>query len=181
MNLNLYWEKIIEYFEEEDYPLSELNDEEKTAITYLRGDNATFRVFVWLAETSETLNMSWVFPNSVPASKKHLILDLLNRLNYRFLVGNFIMNPENGFLSYRISCTVKGTRFSAAHFEDCMNWGIWNADEHYLKFMHLIYGDYTVDEVLEEKKKPQLSSSAISSACSSTSCRSSSLARFSSS
>ena len=65
MNLNLYWEKIIEYFEEEDYPLSELNDEEKTVVSYLRGDNATFRVFVWLAETSETLNMSWVFPNSV--------------------------------------------------------------------------------------------------------------------
>jgi hypothetical protein len=156
MNLNLYWEKIIEYLEEEDYPLSELNDEDKTVVTYLRGDNATFRVFVWLAETSETLNMSWVFPNSVPASRKHLVLNLLNRLNYRYLVGKFIMNPENGTLSYRISYTVKGTRFFMAHFEDCMNWGIWNADEHYLKFMHLIYGDYTVDEVLAEKKKPPL-------------------------
>jgi hypothetical protein len=66
------------------------------------------------------------------------------------------MNPENGVLSFRISNTVVGARFSAGQFDDCMNWGIWTADEHYPKFMHLIYGDYTVDEVLEEKKKPQL-------------------------
>ena len=50
MNLNLYWEKIIEYFEEEDWPLSEVDDEDRTAVTYIRGDNVTFRVFVWLAE-----------------------------------------------------------------------------------------------------------------------------------
>jgi hypothetical protein len=113
MNLNLYWEKIIEYFEEEDYPLSEVDDKNRTAVTYLRGDNATFRVFVWLAETSENLNVSWVFPNSVPASRKLVILDLINRLNYRFLVGKFTMNPENGVLSFRISSTVVGARFSA--------------------------------------------------------------------
>jgi hypothetical protein len=156
MNLNLYWEKIIEYFEEEDYPLNEVDDDDKTAVTYVRGDNATFRVFVWLAESSETLNLSWVFPNSVPASKNHLIFDLMHRLNYKYLVGKFTMNPENGVLSYRISHTVRGSRFSTAQFEDCMNWGIWTADEHYSKFMYLIYGDYTVDEVLEEKKRPQL-------------------------
>jgi hypothetical protein len=156
MNLNLYWEKIIEYFEEEDWPLSELDDEGRTVVSYIRGDNVTFRVFVWLAETSKTLNLSWVFPNSVPASRKHLILDLLNLLNYRVFVGKFIMNPESGSLSFRISYTVKGSRFSMAQFDDFMNWGIWTADEHYPKFMHLIYGDYTVDEVMAEKKKPQL-------------------------
>jgi hypothetical protein len=37
-----------------------------------------------------------------------------------------------------------------------MNSGIWTADEHYPKFMYLIYGDRTVDEVLEGKEKPQL-------------------------
>ena len=156
MNLNLYWEKIIEYFEEENYSLSEVDDEDKTAVFYIRGDNVTFRVFVWLAETSKTLNVSWVFPNSVPASRKHLVFELLNLLNYRVFVGKFIMNPESGSLSLRISYTVKGSHFSMGQFDDFLNWGIWTADEHYPKFMHLIYGDYTVDEVLEEKKKPQL-------------------------
>jgi hypothetical protein len=156
MNLNLYWEKIIEYFEEEDWPLSEVDDEERTAVSYIRGDNVTFRVFVWLAEGSKTLNLTWVFPNRVPASRKHLILDLLNLLNYRVFVGKFIMNPESGALCFRISYTVKGSRFFREQFDDLVTWRIWTADEHYPKFMHLIYGDYTVDEVMEEKKKPQL-------------------------
>jgi hypothetical protein len=125
-------------------------------VTYIRGDNVTFRVFVWLAETSKTLNLSWVFPNSVPASRKAVILDLLDMLNYRVFVGKFIMNPDNGTLSFRISYTVKGSRFSMGQFDDFINWGIWRADEHYTKFMSLIYGDHTVDEVLEGKEKPQL-------------------------
>jgi hypothetical protein len=156
MNLKLYWENILEYFEVEDWPLSEVNDESRTAVAYIIGENVTFRVFVWLGETSKTLNLTWVFPNSVPTSRKPAILDLLNRLNYRSLVGKFTMNPENGSLSFRISYTVKGSRFSMGQFDDFMSWGIWTADEHYPKFMQLIYGDYTVDEVLEEKKKPHL-------------------------
>jgi len=156
MNLKLYWEKIIEYFEEEDWSLYEIDDEKRTAATYIRGDNATFRVFIWLAGTSKTLNLSWVFPNSVPASKKPVVLDLLNILNNEVLVGKFIMSPENGILSLRISYTVRGSRFSKDQFDDFMNWGIWTADEHYPKFMHLIYGDYTVYEVLEEKIRPKL-------------------------
>ena len=71
-------------------------------------------------------------------------------------MGKFIMNPNNGVLSFRISYTVKGSPFSMGQFDDFLNWGIWTADEHYPKFMHLIYGDYTVDEVMEEKKRPQL-------------------------
>ena len=156
MKVNRYWKKIVEYFEEVGFSLYEVADESRTAVTYIRGDNVTFRVFIWLAGTSKTLNLSWVFPNSVPASKKPVVLDLLNILNNEVLVGKFIMSPENGILSLRISYTVRGSRFSKDQFDDFMNWGIWTADEHYPKFMHLIYGDYTVYEVLEEKIRPKL-------------------------
>ena len=107
MNLKLYWENIIEYFEAEDWPLYEVNDDVKTAVTYIRGDNTTFRAFVWLSEASKTLNLSWVFPNCVPSSRRHVILDLLNRLNHRVFMGKFVMNHENGLLVFRISFSIK--------------------------------------------------------------------------
>ena len=66
------------------------------------------------------------------------------------------MDPESGSLLFRISVEVTGTSFSAGQFDSFINSGIWNADEHYPKFMHLIYGSETVDEVLEGKEKPQL-------------------------
>ena len=156
MNLQLYWENIIQYFEEEEWLLHEVNDEERTAITYIRGDNATFRVFVWLHGGSETLSLSWYFQSSAPSSKSHVVLDLLNQLNYKLIIGKFAMNPIDGGLAFRISASVTGTRFSTDYFESLWNWGIWRADEHYPKFMSLIYGSYTVDEVLEDKAKPQL-------------------------
>jgi len=156
MNLKLYWEKIIEYFEEEDWPLYEIDDEKRTAIAYIRGDNATYRVFVWLSELSKTLYISWASPNIVPAIRRHVIPDLLNRLNHRILMGKFVMDPEDGLLTFQIGVSVTGTRFSMGQFDSFMNSGIWTADEHYQKFMYLIYGDRTVDEVLEGKEKPQL-------------------------
>ncbi|KPK14241.1 MAG: hypothetical protein AMK69_29215 [Nitrospira bacterium SG8_3] len=131
MNVKLYWENIIGYFEEEDWPLYEVN--------------------VWLHGESETLSLSWYFQSSAPSSKRHLILNLLNTLNYKLIMGKFAMNPEDGGLAFRISASVTGTRFSTGYFESLWNWGIWRADEHYPKFMSLIYGDHTVDEVLEGK------------------------------
>jgi len=156
MNLRLYWENIIQYFEEEEWLLYEVNEEDRTAITYIRGENATFRVFVWLHEGSETLSLSWYFQSSAPASERHLVLDLLNQLNYRLIIGKFVTNPVDGGLAFRISASLTGRRYSRDHFESLWNWGIWRADEHYPKFMSLIYSDHTVDEVLAGKEKPQL-------------------------
>jgi len=59
-------------------------------------------------------------------------------------------------MRFRISVSVKGARFSMEQFDSFMNAGIWTADEYYPKFMYLIYGDRTVDEVLEEEPRPQL-------------------------
>ena len=95
MNVKLHWENIIQYFEEEDWSLYEVNEEERTAITYIRGENATFRVFVWLHEGSETLSLSWYFQSSAPPSKLHLVLDLLNQLIKRIL----LKWPDVEFLS----------------------------------------------------------------------------------
>jgi hypothetical protein len=156
MNLKLYWENVIEYFEEEDWPLYEVDDDARTAVSYIRGDNATFRFHVWLSEASKNLNLSWVFPSSVPSSRRHVILDLLNKLNYRTFMGKFVMNPEDGLLVFRISVNVRGTRFSMGQFDNFMQAGIWTADEYYPMFMSLTYGNYTVDEVLEGTEKPNL-------------------------
>ena len=156
MNLKLYWEKIIEYFEEENWPLYELDDEKRTAVAYTRGDNTTFRFHVWLNERSKTLNLSWLFPSSVSFSRRHVILDLLNELNCRTFMGKFVMYPEGGLLVFRISVNVTGTRFSMGQFDSFIQAGIWTTDEYYPKFMALIYGGDTVDQVLEGKERPQL-------------------------
>jgi hypothetical protein len=155
MNLKLYWEKIIEYFEEENWPLYELDDEKRTAVAYTRGDNTTFRFHVWLNELSKTLNLSWLFPSSVSFSRRHVILDLLNELNCRTFMGKFVMYPEGGLLVFRISVNVTGTRFSMGQFDSFIQAGIWTTDEYYPKFMALIYGGDTVDQVLEGKERPQ--------------------------
>lgn len=156
MNFKLYWENILEYFEEEEWPLYDVDDNNKVATAHMRGDNLSFRIFIFLHEAMKTLNLSWYYPNNVPPNKRHVVRGLLNRLNHKVIVGKFVMNPEDGNLAYRISLSVKGTRFSMGQFDSFIGWGIWTADDYYPKFMSLIYGSHTVDEVLEDKAKPQL-------------------------
>jgi hypothetical protein len=156
VDFKTYWKNLLEYFEEEDWPLNDADNEEGTATTYTSGDNLTLRLFVWLDADTKILHLSWYYPNSVPPNRRHIVLDLLSRLNYRILVGKFVMNPEDGRLALRISYSVNGTGFSKDQFDSSIGWGVWTADDHYQKFMSLIYSNYTVDEVLEGRGKPQL-------------------------
>lgn len=157
MDFKKYWKSLLEYFEEEDWSLSDANRERGTATTYMRGDHLTLKLFIWLDVDTETLNLSWYYPNCVPPNRRHLVLDLLSRLNYRIFVGKFVMNPDDGTLALRISYSVKGTRFSREQFDSSIGWGVWTADDHYQKFMSLIYGNFTVDQVMSDKCQPQLS------------------------
>jgi hypothetical protein len=156
MSFKVYWKKMLEYFEDEDWPLYDVDHEDRSAIAYMKGDHLTLRIFVWLDEGSKTLNLSWHYPNAVPRTKYHLILELMNQLNYRTFVGKFVMNANDGSLSYRISLPVKHLPFSKKHFEELIWRGMFAADEEYPKFMSLIYGGWTVDEVLEGKGQPYL-------------------------
>ena len=70
-------------------------------------------------------------------------------------MGKFVMYPEGGLLVFRISVNVTGTRFSMGQFDSFIQAGIWTTDEYYPKFMALIYGGDTVDQVLEGKERPQ--------------------------
>ena len=71
-------------------------------------------------------------------------------------MGKFVMYPEGGLLVFRISVNVMRTRFSMGQFASFMQAGIWTTDEYYPKFMALIYGGDTLDQVLEGKESPQL-------------------------
>ena len=95
MDFETYWEKILEYFKEEDWLLNDADNERGTASTYMRGDNLTLSLFIWLDVDTKTLNLSWYYPNTVPPNRLHLVLDLLSRLNYRIFVGKFVMNTED--------------------------------------------------------------------------------------
>jgi hypothetical protein len=156
MNFEVCWKKIIEYFDDEDWSLSEVDHDDRTAAAYIRGDHVVWRIFVWLGEDTKTLNLAWHYPNIVPANKFPLIFELISRLNYSIFIGKFVINQKSGALSFRINISVKYFPFSKRYFDNLLGWGNYSADEHYPKFMSLIYGGWTVDEVLEGKGVPGL-------------------------
>jgi hypothetical protein len=156
MNFKRYWEEIIGSLEEEGFTLYNVDDEGLQAVMLIKWDNTTFRLFIWLDEESKNFNLCWYFLDTVPSNKIHMVLDLLNRLNYGLQWGKFVMHPDNGTLAFRLALPMTAERFSLALFADLLRKGSSVANENHPKFMNMIYGDYTAVEVPEEKKKPQL-------------------------
>jgi len=151
-----HWKKLLKYLADREYPICDVDDESKGILTYISGDYVSLRLFVWLDKKSKTLDARWYYPTNVPLNKHHIVLDLMNRLNYRILYGGFIMDPEDGFLIFRISVPISDTDFVNERLDKVFGVGLCAADEEYPKFMSVIYGEPTAGEVLEGKGQPQL-------------------------
>ena len=42
----------------------------------------------------------------VPEDKRFLMTSLLNKLNHSLILGHYVMDPEDGEISFRVSCPV---------------------------------------------------------------------------
>ena len=57
-------------------------------------------------EEQELLLAITNFPIMVPEDKRFLMNSLLNKLNHSLLLGHYVMDPEAGEISFRVSCPV---------------------------------------------------------------------------
>jgi hypothetical protein len=156
LDFELLWEQLLKYFADREYNICNVDDEDKVVFIYTNGDNVSLRLFAWLGTKSETLEARWYYPTCVPQNKRYVVLDLMNRLNYRIIYGGFLMNHEDGSLIFRISAPLFAANFVHDQLDNIFGVGLSAADEEYPKFMSLIYGNCTVEEVLEGEEQHQL-------------------------
>lgn len=156
MDFELLWKQLLNYFTVRGYSLCNLEDEDKAVFIHLNGDNVSLRLFSWLGTKTENLEARWYYPTNVPRNKRLVVLDLMNRLNYTIIYGGFQMNPEDGGLMFRISLPLFTSNLVHEQLDEIFGIGLSAADEEYPKFMSLIYGSCSVEEVLEGKGQHQL-------------------------
>lgn len=55
-------------------------------------------------EDDELLVVITTFPILVPEEKRFMFANLINKINHSLLLSYFVMDPEDGELSFRVSC-----------------------------------------------------------------------------
>lgn len=82
-------------------------DEEKEVFTFqLTSDNTSYRQRLIPLEDEELLFVTTSFPIKVPEDKRFIFSNLLNKINYSQMLGYFVMDSDDGEISFRISCPV---------------------------------------------------------------------------
>lgn len=84
-------------------------DQENEVFYYhLTSELTTYRQRLVPLEDEELLVTITSFPIKVPEDKRFLFASLLNNLNHSLLLGFYVMDPEDGEITFRISCPVDG-------------------------------------------------------------------------
>ena len=82
-------------------------DQENEVFNYrLSTELTTYRQRLVPLEEQELLLTITNFPIMVPEDKRFLMTSLLNKLNHSLILGHYVMDPEDGEISFRVSCPV---------------------------------------------------------------------------
>ena len=82
-------------------------DQENEVFDYrLSTELTTYRQRLVPLEEQELLLAITIFPIMVPEDKRFLMTSLLNKLNHSLILGHYVMDPEDGEISFRVSCPV---------------------------------------------------------------------------
>jgi len=64
------------------------------------------------------------FPSYVEKERRPEMLELLSRINYRLMIGNFEMDPSDGELNFKTSLDLAGVNYDGKLLDNCMSQNI---------------------------------------------------------
>lgn len=101
-------ECISDYLANDDWKFDREGEEGNAIQAYVRGDQATFRMRFATDEEGSLLTFMLHGPTHVPDDLRPEVLELLNLMNVRYMIGNFELNVARGEVSFRVGYDLEG-------------------------------------------------------------------------
>ncbi|MGK7894886.1 MAG: YbjN domain-containing protein [Xenococcus sp. (in: cyanobacteria)] len=98
---------IIAYFTKDDWTFTKLQGQSVLQMAY-QGKNGLWNCYAQARETEEQFVFYSIYPELVSEEKRLAMAELLTRLNYGLIIGNFEMDFNDGEIRYKTSIAVEG-------------------------------------------------------------------------
>ncbi|NEO56924.1 MAG: YbjN domain-containing protein [Okeania sp. SIO3B5] len=98
---------IIAYFTKDDWTFTKLQGQSVLQMAY-QGKNGLWNCYAQARETEEQFVFYSIYPELVSEEKRLAIAELLTRINYGLIIGNFEMDFNDGEIRYKTSIAVEG-------------------------------------------------------------------------
>lgn len=127
---------FIEYCEKEGILFEEL-DENSVQVVY-HGKHANYITHVMVMVQSQALLIHTHFPINIPKEKQEELLQLINKINMRIIMGSFVYDPENDMLMFRTSVYEEGSVLNDRLFDIVLFGNLMVIDKYFPEIARLI-------------------------------------------
>lgn len=105
---NLY-EVTLRFFQSQNWPVQELRPKELLSMAY-QSEIGQWNCYMQVQTSSQQLIFYSLCPLTVPESHRAHLAQVLTRLNFGLIIGNFELNLETGEIRYKTSIDLEGTQ-----------------------------------------------------------------------
>jgi hypothetical protein len=143
------FEAMHTFFTEDDWPVHQIGDDPAFSMTF-QGENGQWVCIAQGVEELDRFIFYSVCPLDVPEGRRPAVAELLTRINYDLIIGNFEMSYETGDLRYKTSIDVEGDRLTPALVKQLVYSNVAAMDFYLPSIMTTIYGKMSPAEALAE-------------------------------
>lgn len=146
-------QSIVKYMDEAERHFQREGDAENGLIVAeILGDDGNWRVFIQITDDDETrlVAIHAHHPVRIPEGNRLKVAELLTRINYDLLVGNFELNLDDGAVLFKTTLDLADGQLTQAMFERMYEINSLSMNQYYAKILSVGYGNTDQAEVVEE-------------------------------
>lgn len=143
---------LVEFFEEAEWDFQWMEGASVLSMNF-SGKNGKWHCFAQAREAQQQFVFYSVLPVNAPDDKRHKVAELLTRINYGMVIGNFEMDFNDGEIRYKTSVDVEDAELTPPMIRHLVYANIIITDRYLPAIMRTIYSDITPLEAIAEADK----------------------------
>jgi hypothetical protein len=138
---------LINFFEGDEWPYEALTDETVLRLPF-EGTSGNWLCFAQAREAQAQFVFYSVYPVQTPAPRRGEMAELLTRINYGLVVGNFEMDYTDGEIRFKTSLDVEGSELTTELIRTCVYANVIMMDQYMPGIVALLSENITPVEAL---------------------------------
>ena len=125
--------------------------EENKVVTFsTRTENGNFQCIADVDETINTFLFYTMLGIFIPESKRLIVCELLARINYGIIIGNFEMDMDDGEIRYKTSIDYEGSELTDKNIDNIMSANLSMVDNYLFSILESISSQLPAKEILSK-------------------------------
>lgn len=143
------FDTMVEFFQREEWTYDQVSDQPILRLG-MNGKNGKWVGYAQAREEQEQFVFYSVLPTTAPENMRHTVAELLTRLNYGLVIGNWEMDYRDGEIRYKTSVDVEGDRLSSALMRNLVFLNLQMMDRSLPAIMGVMYGGMSVEVAVKQ-------------------------------